>query len=91
MPRPSKNQFPEGSEEHAEREAELQAEREARRANPATERNLTVTVSVEAIQAAKSLATLSGTTYREVLALAATNGVEELTTKVRAALLHTAE
>lgn len=53
----------------------------------AKERRLTITVSLESIQAAKSLATLSGSTYREVLALAATHGVESLTNKVKIALL----
>jgi hypothetical protein len=90
MPRgrkPATNPFAEGSAESVEWEEQQAAKREAVPAVPATERRLTITVSVESIQAAKSLAILSGTTYREVLALAATHGVEGLTNKVRAALL----
>jgi len=90
MPRQKLNTHPEGSAEWADREMELVAIREERAANPLppqTERRLTITVSIEAIQAAKSLATLSGSTYREVLALAATHGVDSLTAKVRTALL----
>ena len=93
MPRGRKvtNPFPEGSQEHEEesfRQAQVLLDRQAdREANPpATERNITVTVSIDAIQAAKSLAVLSGMTYRQVLGEAAREGVETLAAKVRDAL-----
>ena len=91
MPRGRKavNPFPEGSAEHEQEEYARTAAAEARAAlPPATQRNITVTVSVEAILAAKSLAVLSGMSYRQVLGEAAREGVEALASKVRAALAH---
>jgi serine phosphatase RsbU (regulator of sigma subunit) len=90
MPRGRKalSEYAEGSAEYEEEQAKRELARQERKDNPPTERNLTITVSVEAVQAAKSLAVLSDTTYRQVLALAATNGVEALTERVKAALLH---
>ena len=93
MPRGRKaaNPFPEGSQEHEEeafRQAEAMLIRQAERESnpPPTERNITVTVSIDAINAAKSLAVLSGMSYRQVLGEAAKAGVEALTAKVKAAL-----
>ena len=91
MPRGRKavNPFPEGSAEYEQEEyarAALATERALNPTPPATERNITVTVSIEAIQAAKSLAVLSGMTYRQVLGEAAREGVEALAAKVREAL-----
>jgi predicted transcriptional regulator len=53
---------------------------------PATERNITVTVGVEAIAAAKALGVLSGLSYREVLGNAAAQGVDSLVAQVQAKL-----
>lgn len=88
MPRGRKalSQYEEGSAEYEEEQAKRALARQERLDNPPTERRVTVAVSVEAIAAAKSLGTLSGMPYREVLATAASNGVEALTAKVRAAL-----
>ena len=81
MPRRKLNPYPLGSAEFIEEE-------DRRAQEPvATERNITVTVSVEAINAAKSLGTLSGMPYRQVLGHAAQQGVEALTTSVRKVLL----
>jgi predicted DNA binding CopG/RHH family protein len=95
MPRGRKsvNPHPEGSAESVEwevqeitRQAEKQAEREANPRVVATERNITVTVSVAAIDAAKALGTLSAMPYRQVLAQAAQSGVEALVAAVQARL-----
>lgn len=86
MPRPKKVQYPEGSAEWVEEQERLAAKRAEREANPPTDRAVTVRVSLEAVAAAKSLGTLSGLPYREVLATAAQHGVESLTEKVRVAL-----
>lgn len=93
MPRQKSNPFPEGSAEYEECAALLAQEKADRAemlaANPElvpTERNITVTVSIAAITAAKALAALSGLTYRQVLGEAARDGVESLTAKVKAAL-----
>ena len=92
MPRGRKavNPFAEGSADSVEWEtnrlmalAERQAEREANPRVEATERRITVTVSVQAINAAKALGTLSGMPYREVLGTAAANGVERLVEQVQ--------
>ena len=89
MPRGRKavNPFPEGSAEYELEEVSRAYAAEERAAlPPATERNITVIVSIDAIQAAKGLAVLSGMTYRQVLGEAAKAGVEALTAKVRDAL-----
>lgn len=95
MPRGRKetNPFAEGTDEHVQYEEKWTQDaadkEEMRAAYPAivpTERNITVTVSIDAIQAAKSLAVLSGMTYRQVLGEAAREGVEALAAKVRDAL-----
>jgi predicted DNA binding CopG/RHH family protein len=52
----------------------------------ATERNITVTVSIEAITAAKALGVLSGLPYRQVLGNAAAQGVDALVAQVHARL-----
>lgn len=91
MPRGRKavNPFGEGSAESVDWEtsrlmklAEQQAEREVNPPVPATERRITVVVSVEAINAAKALGTLSGLPYREVLGTAAAAGVADLVFQV---------
>ena len=90
MPRGHKNvtnPFPEGSAEAIEFADATAPHQENFPALPvATERNITVTVSLEAIAAAKSLGTLSGMPYRVVLGQAAAQGVEALAMKVREAL-----
>lgn len=89
MPRGRKavNPFPEGSAEHEQEEyARIAAAEKKLNDPPPTERNITVTVSIEAIQAAKSLAVLSGMTYRQILGEAAREGVEDLAQQVRDAL-----
>jgi len=93
MPRGRKaiNPFPEGSAEHSEWELAREEERELRRlereaAPVATERNITVRVSIEAINAAKALSTLSKMPYREVLGQAAASGVDSLVAQVQAKL-----
>lgn len=80
MPRRKLNPYPLGSAEFMEEED--------RRANApvATERNLTITVSIEAINSAKALSALSGMPYRQVLGNAASQGVEALTHSVRKVL-----
>lgn len=94
MPRGRKavSPFAEGSAEHEEwvvgqaEAAELR--RLEREAHPvATERNINVTVSVEAINAAKALGTLSNLPYRQVLGQAAAAGVDALVAQVQAKLL----
>lgn len=94
MPRGRKpmNPFPLGSAENEEWAAEQAKTAELRRlereAHPvATERNITVTVSIEAINAAKALSTLSGRAYRQVLGQAAAAGVDALVSQVQAKLL----
>ena len=87
MPRPKKVQYPEGRAEWVEEQEWLAVKRAERAANPPPpDRAVTVRVSLEAVAAAKSLGTLSGLPYREVLATAAQHGVESLTEKVRVAL-----
>jgi hypothetical protein len=79
------NPFAEGSAESVEWETERLMKLAEREANPpvvTTERRITVTVSVEAINAAKALATLSGLAYREVLGTAAAAGVADLVVQV---------
>lgn len=94
MPRGRKavNPHTYGSAEYTEWETEReitsllrQQEREA--APVATERNITVTVSVDAIAAAKALGTLSGLPYRQVLGQAAAAGVDALVAQVQAKLV----
>lgn len=94
MPRGRKatSPFPEGSAENLEWEQEQETSRYLRQiereAHPvATERNITVTVSVEAINAAKALGTLSNLPYRQVLGQAAAAGVDALVAQVQAKLL----
>jgi hypothetical protein len=94
MPRGRKaaNPFPEESAEYSEWEQEQEANRllrqiERESAPVATERNITVTVSIEAINAAKALGTLSGLPYRQVLGQAAAAGVDALVTQVQAKLI----
>jgi predicted DNA binding CopG/RHH family protein len=94
MPRGRKavNPNPEGSAEYTEWEVEQEATRELRRlereaAPVTTDRRVTVTVSIEAINAAKALGTLSGLPYREVLGNAAAQGVDALVAQVQAKLL----
>lgn len=98
MPRGRKaaNPFPVESVEASEWSAEQEVARELRRleresAPVATERNITVTVSVEAINAAKALGTLSGLPYRQVLGQAAAAGVDALVSQVQAKLLPATE
>lgn len=98
MPRGRKatSPFAEGSAEHEEWVVEQSVAAEIRRlereAHPvATERNITVTVSVEAINAAKALGTLSQMSYRAVLGQAAAAGVDALVAQVQAKLLPTGE
>jgi len=93
MPRGRKaaNPFPDGSAEYSEWEVEQVEARELRRleresAPVATERNITVLVSIEAINAAKALSTLSGLPYRQVLGSAAASGVDSLVAQVQAKL-----
>lgn len=90
------NPHPEGSAEYDEFQAAYErtkAELSAKRAaNPvATQRNITVTVSVDAINAAKALAVLSGMPYRLVLGTAAQNGVEALVDQVQRRLTGSGE
>lgn len=80
MPRRKMNPYPVGSAEFLEEE-----DRRAQEV-PATDRNITVSVSLEAIAAAKSLATLSGLHYKTVLGNAAQQGVEALAASVRKVL-----
>lgn len=94
MPRGRKavSPFSEGSAEYEEWVIEQAEAAELRRlereAHPVTtERNITVTVSVEAINAAKALGTLSGLPYRQVLGQAAAAGVDALVAQVQAKLL----
>lgn len=93
MPRGRKaaNPFPEGSAEYADHEVSLELAREERRvareaAPVATERNITVTVSIEAITAAKALGTLSRMPYRQVLGTAAQTGIDALVQQVQTRL-----
>jgi len=83
MPRGKRNPYPEGSAEwEIERERQEVARLE-REANPPTTRNITVTVSIDAVQAAKAIGTLSGMHYKAVLATAAQNGVDALVLQVQ--------
>lgn len=80
MPRRKLNPYPVGSAEFIEEE-------DRRAQEPvATERNLTITVSLEAINSAKALSALSGMPYRALLGSAASQGVEALTASVRKVL-----
>lgn len=90
------NPFPLGSAENEEWDSEQAESAELRRlereAHPvATERNITVTVSIDAINAAKALGTLSKLPYRDVLGQAAAAGVDALVSQVQAKLLPTGE
>lgn len=83
MPRGKRNPYPEGSAEYMEEQTRLELARLEREANPPTKRNITVTVSIDAVQAAKAIGTLSGMHYKEVLATAAQNGVDALVLQVQ--------
>ena len=87
MPRPRKNPYEEGTQEWQDRQAELEAASTDGNGHvESTERNITVTVSKDAITIAKSLAVLGGMSYRQVLGQAAQEGVERLVGQVRAKL-----
>jgi len=69
------------------REEERELRRLEREAAPvATERNITVRVSIESINAAKALGALTNMPYRSVLGQAAADGVDSLVTQVQAKL-----
>jgi hypothetical protein len=73
-------------QEEAARDLARQERADRAAVEPATDRNVTVRVSVDAINAAKALGTLSMMPYRQVLASAAQKGIDALVVQVQGKL-----